>query len=117
MGKVTYVLDDKVDNQITAKNNSSFKMTGSANPDIPSASQPDLPKGISLQDDVSGHIQEIIANLIDVLQHNVIDLVQKCKDMEMHLYALPVLVGITSGSIIAMLTHQLIVWTKTNKNA
>merc|ERR1712043_34451 len=82
------------------------KMRDPNKPNIPTVPQPDLPKGLSTQDYITYLIQELITNGVDVLKHYAISISARYEDMEMDLYVLPILLGIISGSIIAIVTHK-----------
>merc|ERR1712150_228860 len=75
-------------------------------PNVPAVPKPDLPKSLSTQDYITYLIQELIANVVDALKHYAFSISARYEDMEMDPYVLPILLGIISGSIIAIVTHK-----------
>ena len=86
-------------------------MPGSPKPHVPSVPEPNV------TDDITNHVQELISNVTNVLRHYAIEMAQRYQEMEMDLYLWPVLLGIISGSIIAVMTHQLALRMKTDNTA
>ena len=68
-------------------------------------------------DDITNHVQEIIANLTNVLRHYAIEMAQRYQEKEMNLYLWHILLGIISGSIVAVVTHQIVLRMKIDKRA